>query len=82
MISFEPMDSSAAIPGSTPLVSSPPSSGPLQSASTSLVLPSPSMKLTEHNFLVWRHFMVATLTSNRANRFVDGTNIPHGFSLR
>ncbi|XP_019459907.1 PREDICTED: uncharacterized protein LOC109359665 [Lupinus angustifolius] len=74
------MDSSAAIPGSTPLVSSPPSSGPLQSASTSLVLPSPSMKLTEHNFLVWRHFMVATLTSNRANRFVDGTNIPHAFN--
>ncbi|KAF1881831.1 hypothetical protein Lal_00042547 [Lupinus albus] len=36
--------------------------------STPLVLPLPSMKLTEKKFLVWKHFIHATLTSNRANK--------------
>ncbi|KAF1898962.1 hypothetical protein Lal_00019083 [Lupinus albus] len=62
---------------SSPL--SPSAAAPLQAVSSPLVLPAPSMKLTEKNYLVWRHFIMATLTSNRANRFVLGTEIPHRF---
>ncbi|KAF1897507.1 hypothetical protein Lal_00036948 [Lupinus albus] len=67
------------LPSSPPHSSSPSAPSPLQAVSTPLVLPLPSMKLTEKNYLVWRHFMIATLTSNRANRFVLGTEIPHRF---
>ncbi|XP_019447442.1 PREDICTED: uncharacterized protein LOC109348071 [Lupinus angustifolius] len=58
---------------------SPSAASLLQAASSPLLLPLPSMKLTEKNYLVWRHFMLATLTSNRANRYVLGTEIPHRF---
>ncbi|KAE9614446.1 hypothetical protein Lalb_Chr05g0228251 [Lupinus albus] len=58
---------------------SPSAASPIQAVSSPLVLLQPSMKLTEKNYLVWRHFMMATLTSNRANHFVLGTEIPHRF---
>ncbi|XP_019434251.1 PREDICTED: uncharacterized protein LOC109340935 [Lupinus angustifolius] len=58
---------------------SPSTASPLRAVSSPLVLPLPFLKLTEKNYLVWRHFMLATLTSNRANRFVLGTEIPHRF---
>ncbi|KAF1882599.1 hypothetical protein Lal_00002779 [Lupinus albus] len=67
------------LPSSPPRSCSPSAPSPLQVVSSPLVLPLPSMKLTEKNYLVWRHFMIATLTSNRANRFVLGTEIPHRF---
>ncbi|OIW01471.1 hypothetical protein TanjilG_19397 [Lupinus angustifolius] len=73
----------ATQPNTGTLHSSPPLSpsaaSPLQVVSSPLVLPLPSVKLTEKNYLVWRHFMLATLTSNRANRFVLGIEIPHRF---
>ncbi|KAE9614328.1 hypothetical protein Lalb_Chr05g0226751 [Lupinus albus] len=62
---------------STPL--SPSAASPIKAISSPLVLPLPSMKLNEKNYLVWRHFMIATLTSNKANRFILGTKIPHQF---
>ncbi|XP_019420705.1 PREDICTED: uncharacterized protein LOC109330890 [Lupinus angustifolius] len=74
----------STVPGasqSSPPPSSSPSPSPslLQTVASLLVLPTPMMKLTEPNFLVWRHFMLATLTSNRANKFVLGTEIPPQF---
>ncbi|XP_019430758.1 PREDICTED: uncharacterized protein LOC109338080 [Lupinus angustifolius] len=66
-------------PSSPPTSSPSPSLSLLQTVASPLVLPTPAMKLTEQNFLVCRHFMIATLTSNRANRFVLGTEIPHRF---
>ncbi|KAF1890384.1 hypothetical protein Lal_00013638 [Lupinus albus] len=65
------------LPSSPPF--SPSAASPLQAVSSPLVLPLPSMKLIEKNYLVWRHFMISTLTSNRANRFVLGNDIPHHF---
>ncbi|CAL0317073.1 unnamed protein product [Lupinus luteus] len=58
---------------------SPFTASPLQAAASSLVLPLPSIKLTEKNCLVWLHSILATLTLNRANRFVLGTGIHHRF---
>ncbi|XP_019434445.1 PREDICTED: uncharacterized protein LOC109341093 [Lupinus angustifolius] len=63
---------------SSPLFS-PSAASPLQAVSSPLVLPLPSLKLTEENYLVWRHFMLATLTSNHANGFILGNEIPQRF---
>ncbi|KAF1870646.1 hypothetical protein Lal_00026079 [Lupinus albus] len=64
-------------PSSPPFSSS--TASPLQAVSSLLMLPLPSMNLTEKNYLVSCHFMLATLTSNCATRFLLGTEISHRF---
>ncbi|KAF1891810.1 hypothetical protein Lal_00031619 [Lupinus albus] len=61
-----PTSNTDTCPSLPPL--SPSAASPIDAVSAPLVLPLSSVKLTDTNYHVWRRFMMASLTSNRATR--------------